>query len=70
MIWRINATDLGTNGKVTESAASAGLGIRFNVTENVSGFIEIDKPLTRAVSAEGVDDAGEPRVFFSVGARF
>ncbi len=74
IIWRINATDLGTNGKVTESAASAGLGLRFNVTDNVSGFIEIDKPLTRAVSADSenppFDDAGEPRLFFSVGARF
>ena len=70
IVWRINATDLGTNGKVTESAASAGVGLRFNVTENVSGHIEIDTPLTRAVSAEGLDDAGEPRIFFSVGARF
>ena len=70
MVWRINASDLGTNGKVSESAASAGLGVRFNVTENLSGYIEVDTPLTRAVGAEGLDDAGEPRVFFSVGARF
>ena len=70
MVWRINASDLGTKGKVSESAASAGLGVRFNVTENLTGYIEVDTPLTRAVAAEGLDDAGEPRVFFSVGARF
>ena len=35
-----------------ESAASAGLGVRFSVGQHYSGFIEVAKPLTRDVAAE------------------
>ncbi|MEJ0071662.1 MAG: ShlB/FhaC/HecB family hemolysin secretion/activation protein [Pseudomonadota bacterium] len=49
------------------SATAAGVGARFTVTEHVSGSLEVAKPLTRAVAAEGDRD---PRVFFSLVARF
>jgi hemolysin activation/secretion protein len=39
--------------KNSESAASAGLGLRINLGPYVSGFAELAKPLTRDVSAEG-----------------
>lgn len=50
-----------------ESLASAGLGVRFNVKHDVSGYLEINKPLTRSVSAEDDDDA---RFYFSILKRF
>ena len=50
-----------------ESLASAGLGVRFNLDYDVSGSVEIDKPLTRNVSAEGDDSS---RVFFNLLKRF
>ena len=36
-----------------ESAASAGLGLRYGFGRYLSGFVEIAKPLTRIVAAEG-----------------
>jgi hemolysin activation/secretion protein len=42
---------------VSESAASAGLGLRFSFGSRLSGFIEVAKPLTKLVSAEGNRDA-------------
>lgn len=44
------------NEPTSESAASAGIGLRFNVGRQVSGFIEIAKPLTHIVAAEGDRD--------------
>jgi hemolysin activation/secretion protein len=49
------------------SATAAGIGARVKVTDQISGSVEIAKPLTRAVAAEGNRD---PRVFFSLVARF
>jgi len=49
------------------SLASVGLGVRFNLKYDVSGYLEVNKPLTRRVSAEGDDDA---RLFFSLLKRF
>ena len=37
----------------SESAASAGAGLRFDAGRHVSGFVELAKPLTRIVAAEG-----------------
>jgi len=41
----------------SESAASAGLGLRMSLGQYVSGFVEVAKPLTRDVFAEGNRDA-------------
>ena len=51
----------------TASATAAGIGARFTVTNEVSGSIEVAKPLTRNVATE---DNRNPRVFFSMVARF
>ena len=42
------------------SAMSAGLGVRLNFNRWLSGYVEVDKPLTRNVAAKNNDD---PRVF-------
>lgn len=39
-----------------QSATSAGLGVRFDVGRLLSGYVELAKPLTRAVAAEGNRD--------------
>lgn len=51
------------------SAASAGVGSRFNITESLTGGVELAVPLTRDVAANG-NDGDDPRVFFSLLARF
>lgn len=45
------------NEAASESAAAAGLGLRFSLGRHVSGFAELAKPLTRDVAAEGNRDA-------------
>lgn len=49
------------------SIASAGLGVRFATWDRVSANLELAKPLTRDVAAEGDKD---PRIFFSLGVSF
>jgi hemolysin activation/secretion protein len=49
------------------SATAAGFGVRFTINDNISGSLEIAKPLTRNVATEGTRD---PRGFFSLVARF
>lgn len=51
----------------TASATAAGVGARFTITDQVSGSLEIAKPLTRDV---GTEHNRDPRVFFSLVARF
>lgn len=51
----------------SESAASAGLGLRMSLGQNVSGFIEVARPLTHDVSAEGNRDT---RGYAGVSIRF
>jgi hemolysin activation/secretion protein len=51
----------------SESAASTGLGLRFDAGRHVSGYIEIAKPLTRLVAAEG--DRGA-RAYAGLSLRF
>ena len=46
-----------------DSLASAGVGVRFNLDHDISGYVELDTPLTRDVSAEGDDDS---RIFFNI----
>ncbi|MBI2234505.1 MAG: ShlB/FhaC/HecB family hemolysin secretion/activation protein [Micavibrio aeruginosavorus] len=50
-----------------DSLASAGVGVRFNLNYGIFGYVELNTPLTRDVSAEGDDDS---RLFFNVLKRF
>jgi len=70
--WRIDPVERNAGASVFKhatTASSAGGGVRFNFLDNFSGFVEINKPLTRDVAARGTDGE-EPRVFFTVAARF
>lgn len=49
------------------SAASSGLGLRWSLSRNVSGFLEVAKPLTRDVAGEGDRKA---RFYAGVSLRF
>ncbi len=51
------------------SLASAGIGARLNVTEAVSGNMELAFPLTRKVAAYGADGSA-PRFFFHLQYRY
>lgn len=53
-----------------ESIASTGLGIRFNLTDYFSGYVEAAKPLTRPFATAGEDDGNDPRYFFSMTLRY
>ena len=56
-----------STGSTVQDLNSLGAGIRFNVTDTISGYLEWDKPLNQEVSAEGNKDG---RFFFSLSARF
>lgn len=56
-----------TTGSKSDDLFSAGLGIRFNITDVISGYVEFNKPLDQKVSSEGNTDG---RAFFSLSARF
>ena len=53
----------------TASLASAGLGARLNISEAVTGNMELAVPLTRKVSASG-EDGYAPRFFFGLQYRY
>lgn len=55
------------NQQASESASSAGLGLRFSLGRHVSGYFELAKPLTRVVTAEGDRDV---RGYFGLSARY
>lgn len=48
-----------------DSLASAGGGIRVNLPAGISASLEVAKPLTRTVAAQG-DNSKDPRIFFSI----
>jgi len=56
-----------STGSSKQDLSSIGLGFRFDLTNNISGYLELDKPLNRAVAAEGNKDA---RMFFNLSANF
>ena len=56
-----------STGAQHQDLTSMGLGIRFNVTDSISGNFELDKPISNSVAAEGNKD---PRAFFSLSKRF
>lgn len=69
-VWRIDPVSLADgNGHHSKTGSSLGIGVRFNVTDSISGYVEVDKPMTRDVSANGTDGE-KPRAFFSLAARF
>lgn len=55
-IGRVWQQDLITGEDDTTSAASAGLGVRFNITDSITGYVEGAKPLTKDLTAEGDRD--------------
>ena len=61
--------DTETGARHQTSAASTGIGLRLNVTDWLSGAVEIGLPLTGTVAARG-QDGDEARVFFSLIAKF
>lgn len=67
--WRIDPV-ANNQQKHTQTGSSAGVGVRFNVIDNVSGFVEVDQPLTRQVATGGVDGGETARIFFALAARF
>lgn len=50
-----------------DSLTSAGVGVRYNLNYDLSGYLEVDKPLNKQVNAEGDDDT---RVFMTLTKRF
>jgi hemolysin activation/secretion protein len=63
-VWNRVPTPTGSR---RQELTSPGVGTRFNLTEYLSGYVEVTKPLDREVAAEGNKD---PRVFFSLSARY
>ena len=68
--WGLGATyDIGgTGSEAKRSGASAGLGLRFGMTDYVSGQLELANPMTRPVTLE--DNGTAARIFFQLSARF
>ena len=56
-----------STGAEHQDRTSMGLGMRFNVTDLISGYLELDKPISNNVATKGNKD---PRVFFSLSKRF
>jgi len=56
-----------STGAKRQDLTSIGLGMRFNVTDSISGYLEMNKPVSDNVAAEGNKD---PRLFFSLSKRF
>lgn len=52
------------------SLASAGAGTRFNLTDRLSGSLEVATPLTKKVAANAPRNGNDTRVFFSVAYRY
>lgn len=63
-VWTRN-TPSGQDRK--NSLDSTGLGVRYNLTDTFSGYLEVDVPTADRVDAKGNKD---PRLFFSFSARY
>ncbi|MDP6711434.1 MAG: hypothetical protein QGG38_01925 [Nitrospinaceae bacterium] len=48
------------------SRDSMGTGVRYNLNENITGFIEVNVPMSDQIAAEANKDA---RLFFSLAMR-
>ena len=62
-MWARN-TPAATN--IMNSRDSMGAGVRYNLNENITGFIEVNVPMSDQVTAEANKDA---RLFFSLAMR-
>ena len=62
-VWNLDSTA----DPDSESLSSVGVGLRVNLTENISGYVEGAKPLTRRIATTG-DKA--PQAFFGVTVNF
>ncbi len=67
-VWNPHAGDTPQSA----SGASAGGGVRYTITDYISGYLEVAQPLTRPVQSQLLqNEDGKPtRVFFNVTARF
>ncbi|WDP89284.1 MAG: ShlB/FhaC/HecB family hemolysin secretion/activation protein [Desulfobacter sp.] len=65
-VWQLSSLP---GEESNESAASAGLGFRFNSPFNISGSLEMAVPLTRPVAAES-PGGKDPRFFFNLNSSF
>ena len=54
-------------GNKREDRTSAGIGMRFNLNESISGYAELDKPFSNKMTAAGDK---QPRLFFNLSKRF
>jgi len=54
----------------TESIASLGLGLRFNILDPISGNLEVAVPMTKDVAANSPNNGDDARVFFSLAYRY
>ena len=63
-VWLRNAT---AAQEKSSSLTAIGLGVRGNINEWLSGYLEVGQPLSGDVNAEGNSD---PRIFFSLNARY
>jgi hemolysin activation/secretion protein len=54
-------------GNRREDRTSAGIGMRFNLNESISGYAELDKPFSSKMTTEGDK---QPRLFFNLSKRF
>jgi hemolysin activation/secretion protein len=61
--------DPGTGESGMQSLASAGMGVRFAISDNIQAGLELAFPLTRTVASTG-EEGRDPRVFFVLGSRF
>lgn len=66
-VWQIQPLP-GT--KWASSATSTGFGVRANVLDNYSAYLEVGKPVTGSVAALGAEDGKNARLFFAVVGRF
>jgi len=64
---KVNNQNPGAGESSEDSLTSTGLGMRFNLEQSFSGYVELDKPLNKPVASTG--DTGS-RLFFSVLKRF
>lgn len=67
-IWNRDSDDEGVDSSA--DAASVALGLRFDLTQRISGSIEVAQPLTRSPEIDRDDGKKRPRGFFRLNATF
>ena len=68
VFWDFGATwDIDVEeDKARRTGSSAGLGLRFGITDHFSGGLEMAQPLTRFVSSANEGNGDDPRFFFTL----